>query len=63
MDGVPEEIIQEQVVKAGVLVKGRLDVAEEARPDDAASSPHQSNAAIVEVPAKLLGSLEMTQFC
>ena len=47
MDGVPKEVVQEQVGELGILVVGGLDVAQEDRPDDAASTPHQSNAAVV----------------
>lgn len=47
MDGVPEEVVQEQVGQLRVLVVGGLDVAQEDRPDDAATAPHQGDAAIV----------------
>ena len=47
MDGVPEEVIQEQVGQLRVLVVSGLDVAQEDRPDDAATAPHQGDAAIV----------------
>ena len=47
MDGVPEEVVQEQVGQLRVLVVGGLDVAQEDRPDDAATAPHQGDAAVV----------------
>ena len=47
VDGVPEEVVQEQVGQLRVLVVGGLDVAQEDRPDDAATAPHQGDAAIV----------------
>src|ERR1017187_2335993 len=49
-----EKVVQQQVGERGVLVKRCLDVAEEARADDAAAAPHQRNAAHVQVPALVL---------
>ena len=47
MDGVPEEVIEQEVGEFRVLVVGGLDVAQEHGADDATAAPHQSNAAVV----------------
>ena len=53
VDGLVEEVIEEQRLKVlGLLVCGG-DVTEEDRLDDATTTPHLSNAGVVEVPAKL----------
>src|SRR5690606_33674372 len=49
-----EEGSQQEALELGVLVVRGLDVAEEARADDAAAAPHLRYAAVVEVPAELL---------
>ena len=41
MDGVSEEVINQQVVQARVLVESSLDVAQEPGSDDTPSSPQQ----------------------
>lgn len=55
--GLGEEGVKEQVLELGVLGVCGLDVAQEDRADNAASTPHKGNAGIVQVPAVLLGSL------
>ena len=47
VNGVPEEVIEQEVGQVRVVVVGRLDVAQEHRPDDATASPHQSDTAVV----------------
>ena len=56
-DGLPEEVVQEQAGQLWVLVKGLLDVSKEDTADDATSTPHESDGAIVETPAVALGCL------
>ena len=47
VDRIPEEVVEKKIGQILVLVVGGLDVAQEDRPDDATSTPHQCNAAIV----------------
>ena len=49
-----EEVVQQQILQIGILIKRRLDVAEEHRTDDAAATPHQRNPAHVQMPALVL---------
>ena len=58
MNGIFEEIINQEVVKGWVLVKSLLDITQESRFDDTPSSPHQSNSSVVQVPAKFNGGLK-----
>ena len=53
VDGLVEEVVEEQRLKVLRLLVGRGDVTEEDRLDDATTTPHLSNAGVVEVPAKL----------
>lgn len=55
LDGLPEEVVQEEAGQFGVLVKGGLDVTEEAAADDASSTPHEGDGAVVQLPAVALG--------
>ena len=50
-----EEVIEEQVAQARVLVEGFLDLAQETAADNAATPPHQSDTAEIEVPALIFG--------
>ena len=54
MDGIPEEIIQKQIIQSWVLVKGSLDISKRPGPDDASTPPHEGNATIIQVPSKFL---------
>ena len=47
VDRIPEEVVEKKIGQILVLVVGGLDVAQEDRPDDAATAPHQGDAAIV----------------
>jgi len=47
VNGVPEEVVEQEVGELRVLVVGGLDVAQEHGADDATAAPHQSNAAVV----------------
>lgn len=57
VDGVVEEVVEEKVLKVGVAAVGLGDVLEEDRADDAATTPHEGDLGLLELPAVLLGSL------
>ena len=57
VDGVVEEVVEEEVLKVGVAAVGLSDVLEEDRADDAATTPHEGDLGLLELPAVLLGSL------
>ena len=57
VDGVVEEVVEEEVLKVGVVAVGLGDVLEEDGADDAATTPHEGNLGLLELPAVLLGSL------
>ena len=57
MDGVPEELVAEEVLQLRVLVVGLLDVPEEDGADDAAAAPHQRDRAVVQLPREQLRGL------
>lgn len=56
-DGFVEELVEEEVLKVGVLAVGVGDVLQEDRADDAATTPHKGDGRLVKLPAVLLGSL------
>lgn len=60
LDGLVEEIVEEKVLKLGVLAVGVGDVLEEDGADDASTAPHEGNVGLVELPAVLLGGLIVT---
>lgn len=51
-----EEIVQQEVRQLWVAHESLFDVAQEHASNDAASAPHQGDAAVVQVPAIFLGS-------
>lgn len=57
MDGLVEEVVEEQVLEVGVVAVCAGDVLEEHRADNATTTPHQSNRWLVELPAVLPGGL------
>jgi hypothetical protein len=57
VDGLVEEVVKQKVLKVGVVAVGVGDVLQEDGADDAASTPHQSNRGLVQLPAVLSGSL------
>ena len=57
VDGVVEEVVEEKVLEVGVAAVGLGDVLEEDRADDAATTPHEGDLGLLELPAVLLGSL------
>jgi len=50
-----EIAVEHQIGQFAVLVEGLLDLAQEAAANDAAAPPHQSDAAVIEVPLVFLG--------
>ena len=60
VDGLVEEVVEEQVLKVGVAAVGVGDVLEEDGADDASTAPHEGNVGLVELPAVLLGGLIVT---
>jgi len=57
VDGLVEEVVEEEVLKVGVGAVGGRDVLEEDGADDAATTPHEGDGGLVELPAVFLGSL------
>ena len=55
LDGLPEEVVEEEAGQFGILVKSGLDVPEEDASDDAPPTPHEGNGPVVELPAVALG--------
>lgn len=60
VNGLSEEIVEQKVLEVGVVAVGVGDVLKEDRANDAATTPHQGNGGLVELPAVLLGSLYET---
>ena len=59
VDGLVEEVVEEQVLQVGSLAVCRGDVLQEDGADDATTAPHEGNGGLVELPAVLLGSLQL----
>lgn len=57
VDGLVEEIIEEQVLEVRVRAVSLGDVLQEDGADDASTAPHEGNLGLVELPAVLLGGL------
>jgi hypothetical protein len=57
VDGLVEEVVEEEVLKVWVRAVGLGDVLEEDRSDDAATTPHKCDLWLVELPGILLGGL------
>lgn len=57
VDGLVEEVVEEEVLEVGVAAVGGSDVLEEDGADDAATAPHEGDLGLVELPAVLLGGL------
>lgn len=57
LHSITEERVQQQVLQLSVSVKRLFDFTQEDTSDDAASSPHQCDRAVVKGPAKLYGCL------
>lgn len=57
VDSVGEELVEQQVLEVGVLAVGVGDVLQEDGADNAATTPHESNGRLVELPLVLLGGV------
>lgn len=57
VDGLVEEVVEQEVLEVGVVAVSVGDVLEEDGADDAATTPHEGNGGLVQLPAVLLGSL------
>jgi hypothetical protein len=57
VDGIVEEVVEEEVLKVGVAAVGLGDVLEEDGADDAATAPHEGDLGLLELPAVVLGGL------
>lgn len=57
VDGLVEEVVEEEVLEIGVVAVGLGDVLQEDGADNATTAPHEGNGGLVELPAVLLGSL------
>ena len=51
-----EERVNHEILKGRIVGESLFDLAQEDRTDDASATPHQSDSAIVQIPAVLLGS-------
>lgn len=61
VDGLVEEVVEEKVLQVGLLAVGRGDVLEEDGADDAATTPHEGDGGLVELPVVLLGGLGLVR--
>jgi hypothetical protein len=58
VDGLVEEVIKEQVLEVGVCAICLGDILKEDGSDDTATTPHQSDLWLLELPVVFLGGLE-----
>jgi len=52
VDLASEEVVEEKIGELGILGERLLDVAQELTSNDAASSPHERNASVVQIPVE-----------
>lgn len=57
VDGLVEELVEEQVLQIRLAAVSRGDVLEENGSDNAATTPHEGDGRLVELPVELTGSL------
>lgn len=57
VNGLVEEVVEQQVLEVGVAAVGLGNILEEDGADDAATAPHEGNGRLVQLPLVLLGSL------
>ncbi|KAI6759042.1 hypothetical protein HG531_014038 [Fusarium graminearum] len=57
VDGLVEEVVEQEVLEVRLAAVGVGDVLEEDGSDDAATSPHKGDGRLVELPAVLAGGL------
>lgn len=58
VDGLVEEVVEEKVLEFRLAAVGVGDVLEEDGSDDAATTPHEGNGGLVELPTVLPGGLK-----
>jgi hypothetical protein len=58
VDSLVEEVREQQVLEVWVGAVGSGDILQEDRADDTATTPHEGNRGLVELPLVFLGSLE-----
>lgn len=61
VDSLVEEVVEEQVLKIRLRTVSSGDILEEDRSNNAATTPHERNGRLVQLPAVLLGSLRTCQ--
>jgi len=57
VDGLVEEVVEQEVLEVGVVAVSVGNVLEEDGADDAATTPHEGNGGLVQLPAVLLSGL------
>lgn len=57
MDGLVEEVVEQQVGQFGLVAVGSSDILEEDGANDATTTPHKGNRGLVELPVELISSL------
>jgi len=58
VDCLVEEVVEEEVLEVVIGAVGGGDILEEDGADDTASTPHEGDGWLVELPLVLLGSLQ-----
>ena len=61
VDGLVEEVVEEQRLESSGLLLSRSDVTKEDGLDDAAATPHASDASVVQVPTLLQRGPSLSQ--
>ena len=57
INGLFEEVIQKEIVQFWIFVIGLLNVSKEDWSNDTSTSPHESNATVVQLPIEYFGGL------
>jgi hypothetical protein len=57
VDSLVEEVIEQEVLEVGVVAVSVGDILQENGADNAATTPHEGNGGLVELPAVFLGGL------
>ena len=57
VDGLVEEVVEEQVFEIWIVAVGFCDILQEDRSNDAATAPHEGNRRLVELPLVFLCGL------
>lgn len=57
VDSLVEEVIEQEVLEVGVFAVSVGDILQENGADNAATTPHEGNGRLVELPAVFLGGL------